>query len=174
MNRLLILSIVLFAGCQWSSETSSTSSEADVQPKQDSATQETPANSNWITQQWNATVNSGSESLEQTSEWVQNLYENAKNQGLTTAGSVKEWISDDWQAHGDWEYQVIPVTRESLQPEQLTEQLNALGQERWECFHIVTEETQWLFFLKRSKRSILKNLPLQDAIRAIPFARGEE
>ncbi len=71
-----------------------------------------------------------------------------------------EWAREDLQRVGDWEYRVtfIAATENQL----LEQELNRLGEERWEAFWVRDSESGLTLFLKRPARSYLKLVPLSE------------
>lgn len=43
------------------------------------------------------------------------------------------------------------------------------GKLRWDCFHAVTKDGETILFLKKERRSILKNIPLKDMLKLVPL-----
>jgi len=52
--------------------------------------------------------------------------------------------------------------------------LNEAGKSRWECYHVSDLPGGMRFFMKRQKRSYLKNLPLKDVLKLVPLLDGGE
>lgn len=91
--------------------------------------------------------------------------------GLTTAKDAGSWDSEDWNSIGAWEYKVVFVastdkTKDRVPPEQT---LNEHGKLRWECFHVSDRPGGVTYFMKRQKKSYLKNMPLRDVLKLVPL-----
>ena len=77
-----------------------------------------------------------------------------------------EWAKEDLERYGDWEYRV--VTLAELEPDALEDELNELGQERWEVFWVERTDQGLSLFLKRPTVSYLRGVPFSEIGRAIP------
>lgn len=82
---------------------------------------------------------------------LRELYDRAKGAGEEVPGDVMEWAKGDAQKIGDWDYKVVGMGEESVE-----EQLNALGEERWECFWVEPLPEGKRFYFKRPVRSYLQ------------------
>lgn len=79
------------------------------------------------------------------------LYE-ARNRAQAIGELSADEISELWAI----EYRTLLVPRADLGT--LDEQLNALGQERWECYHVGDEPQGKRFYFKRPKSTAISNL----------------
>ncbi|WOO39637.1 hypothetical protein [Rubellicoccus peritrichatus] len=66
---------------------------------------------------------------------------------------TKNWVIDDVKRIGDWQYRVIKV--KASDPDAIEKELNALGEERWECFFVERVDEHLMFYFKKSKISYL-------------------
>ena len=76
------------------------------------------------------------------------------------------WAKEDLARYGDWEYRV--VTLAELEADALEEELNELGQERWEVFWIERTDQGLNLFLKRPTVSYLRAVPFSEIGRVVP------
>ena len=113
-----------------------------------------------------------SETADETMEWVNKTYKYLSDQGLTTAKDAKEWVSEDWNAINAWEYKVVEAGTADV--ELLDAALNESGKARWECFHVSESPAGTRFYMKRQKRSYLKNIPLKDLLKLVPLLDSNE
>ena len=171
MNRavlvLLIFLISGYGGCQKSSKQAENGAKEGSNQEQSNKAND----GSWASDTWNGAVSTGSESLENTSQWLTSLYQAAKDQGITTASSMKEWVANDWQAQGDWQYQLISASAGDV--DSIEAMLNKAGSDRWECYHVDTTGSNWTFFLKRSRRSYLSKVPLKDLANMLPLISSD-
>ncbi len=77
-----------------------------------------------------------------------------------------EWAKEDLARYGDWEYRV--VTLAELEADALEEELNELGQERWEVFWVERTDQGLNLFLKRPTVSYLRAVPFSEIGRVVP------
>ena len=118
---------------------------------------------------------SGSNTAEDTMEWAGEMFKSLKDQGLTTANSTKEWVQSDWNRMGAWEYKVVQLSDSPA--EKIEKELNGLGDDRWECFHVskLEENGPIMMYFKKPAKSYLKHVPLKDMMKLIPMMdSGEE
>jgi hypothetical protein len=125
----------------------------------------------WLTDVAHQAAETGGATAGDAATWANDLYNSLKEKGLTTAGSATEWLSDDIRNMGAFEYKVI--TLDGRDPARVEKQLNELGQQRWECFHVTGEGEQMVFYLKKDRRSYLKNVPVKDLMKLIPLMGGD-
>lgn len=111
------------------------------------------------------------QSAEDTMKWVNETYKSLSDRGLTTAKDAGDWVSEDWNSMGAWEYKVVLIGSAAIvQDANLLEStLNEHGKQRWDCFHVSSEDGGFRFFMKRAKRSYLKNMPLRDVLKLVPL-----
>ena len=70
------------------------------------------------------------------------------------------WAKEDLERYGDWEYRV--VTLADLAADALEQELNELGQERWEVFWVERTDHELSLLLKRPAISYLRAVPLSE------------
>lgn len=169
--------VIMAAGCQQRTEkagkqsrdtpqsgNSLTSGAADVSSGEGS--------SGWVSDSWNSVVEKGNQSAADTTEWLNALYKSSVDQGLTSAKSMKDWVASDWQSQGDWEYKLLTVNSNEISETET--RLNELGSGRWECFHMTEQNGNWVFFMKRSRKSVLSHVPFRDLVKVLPLIGGRE
>ena len=83
---------------------------------------------------------------------AQDIIEGAR----TKAQELGELSAEELQAIWAIEYMTLAVTHTDLAA--LDEQLNALGQERWECYHVSEDGQVRVFYFKRRKSNAITNL----------------
>ena len=89
-------------------------------------------------------------------EEAKRLYEQAKDKAPEDPVA---WAKEDIERYGDWEYRIMILA--DGEPSNLEEQLNELGQERWEVFWVERSGTDLRLFLKRPAISyLLRSAPL--------------
>jgi hypothetical protein len=110
---------------------------------------------------------------EERSFWekVETLYEKAKEAGEEVPSSVYQWAKEDLQAIGDVEYRIFTIPGGSSD-EKLTETMNELGRERWDCFWVEPRGGGHRLWLKRGTRSYLKAIPYSDLMKMVPTGDG--
>ncbi len=74
----------------------------------------------------------------------------------TKAQELGELSAEELQAIWAIEYKTLEVTHADLAA--LDEQLNALGQERWECYHVSEDGQGKVFYFKRRKSNAIAHL----------------
>ncbi len=94
---------------------------------------------------------------ERALEEVKQLYAQAK---AKAPEDPIEWVKEDIDRYGDWEYQIIILADGELS--NLEEQLNEVGQERWEVFWVERSRANLRLFLKRPAISYLRSIPLSN------------
>ena len=170
VGAVIGLGLIASSGCQQKHPDQPTASNGDKAiPAQEEATGNSI--SGWASDTWNGAISSGSQSVEDTGQWISEMYNSAKDKGITSATSVKEWVTDDWNAQGDWQYKLI--TLDPADPQAIEAKLNEAGADRWESYHVDTSGSQWIFFMKRSRRSYLSRVPLKDLANMLPGVTGE-
>lgn len=97
---------------------------------------------------------------------IQALYKTARDKGEKVPENTYEWVKEDLEGIGDWQYKVVDIPDSS--PEDVTEKLNALGNDRWECVFIEKHDSSRRFYFKKPVRVYLKNIPLSDILKFIP------
>lgn len=101
-------------------------------------------------------------------EKVEELYKKAIESGEKVPDSVTEWVKQDINAIGDWEYRILDTAE--VDAEKLTEELNKIGDERWECFWVEETEGGKRFYFKKAKWSYMRNAG--GLVRFIPIPTG--
>ena len=74
----------------------------------------------------------------------------------TKAQELGELSAEELQAIWAIEYKTLEVTHADLAA--LDEQLNALGQERWECYHVSEDGQGQVFYFKRGQSNAIAYL----------------
>ncbi len=74
----------------------------------------------------------------------------------TRAQELGELSAEELQELWAIEYKTLDVAHTDLAA--LDEQLNALGQERWECYHVSEDGEGKVFYFKRRKSTAIANL----------------
>lgn len=100
---------------------------------------------------------------------VKDLYEKAK--GTSDPSNAVDWAKDDIKKIGDWEYKIVVIA--DLETASLEQQLNELGEDRWEVFWVQPSRTETRFFLKRTARSYLRHIPLSELGKILTPEGGE-
>lgn len=119
--------------------------------------------------------NATGETADETKQWVEDTFKALSDRGLTGAQNATDWVKQDWNAMNTWEYRVVTVSSEKIaeDPAALEQTLNESGKLRWDCFHISESPAGTKFFMKRQKKSYLKNIPLKDMLRLVPLLDGD-
>ena len=123
--------------------------------------------SEWLSEMYGQADDWRNGATASTLKWVEESYAEAQRRGETTATSAKEWVMGDLRRVGTWEYKTLVLPTDK--PEDIERELNALGADRWECFWVDKQGTQATFYLKRSGRSYLRNLPARELFRLLPL-----
>ena len=100
--------------------------------------------------------------MEQALEELQRFVEEARQRAPE---DPVEWAKEDLARYGDWEYRV--VTLAELEADALEDELNELGQERWEVFWVERTDQGLNLFLKRPTVSYLRAVPFSEIGRAV-------
>lgn len=121
----------------------------------------------WLSDAGDAT----GQTADDTMKWVNETYKSLSENGMTSAKNAKDWVTEDWNSINAWEYKVVSVSMADVveNPELLEQTLNANGNHRWDCFHVSESSEMTRFFMKRHKKSYLKNVPLKDMLKLIPL-----
>ena len=83
---------------------------------------------------------------------AQDVLDEARNRAQEIGELSADEMSEIWAI----EYRTLLVSNADLGT--LDEQLNALGQERWECYYVSDEAQGKLFYFKRPKSTAIANL----------------
>jgi hypothetical protein len=100
---------------------------------------------------------------------LQAKYEELKEQQQT---DPVEWAKGDLENMGDWEYRVLELPPGSAADTQ--DQLNALGNERWEAFWVRESAAGMQVYLKRPAVSYISRVPFSQLGRFIDGGEGAE
>ncbi len=85
----------------------------------------------------------------------------------TRAQELRELSAEELQEIWAIEYKTLEVTHPDLVA--LDEQLNALGQERWECYHVSEDGEDKVLYFKRRKSNAISNLTNLLRVGSIAF-----
>ena len=85
----------------------------------------------------------------------------------TRAQELRELSAEELQEIWAIEYKTLEVTHTDFVA--LDEQLNALGQERWECYHVSEDGDDKVFYFKRRKSNAIANLTNLLRVGSIAF-----
>lgn len=121
----------------------------------------------WVGERVGDARQAGGDAATASSKWIQETYEAAKKRGETTAASARDWLMEDYGNMGAWEYKTIEFSGSDAA--QIEAELNALGKLRWECFFVNQTGPKTTFYLKKRKRSYLRNIPARDLLRLAPL-----
>ncbi len=80
----------------------------------------------------------------------------AIEEARTRAKELRELSAEELREIWAIEYKTIEVTHSDLAA--LDEQLNELGQERWDCYHVSETEEGKVFYFKRGKSNAIAYL----------------
>ena len=83
---------------------------------------------------------------------AQEVLESARTRAQEFGELSAEEIQELWAI----EYRTVRISHADLAA--LDEQLNALGQERWECYHVGEDRQDKVFYFKRRKSNAIANL----------------
>ena len=89
-------------------------------------------------------------------EQAKKMYEELISDDRNLKEESKKWLSDDISRIGDWQYQVVVL--DETDPVKVTEQLNKLGEERWECFFVDKLDGKLAFYFKKERISYLQKI----------------
>ena len=85
-------------------------------------------------------------------EGAQDVIEGARAKAQELGELSAEELQEMWAI----EYKTLEVTHRDFAG--LDEQLNALGQERWDCYHVSEDGQTKVFYFKRRKSNAIANL----------------
>ncbi len=117
----------------------------------------------WVQKKIGDAATASGESASDALSWANDTFESLKESGLTSADNTSQWLTQDWKNMQSWEYKT--VTLGNTEGGSAEEQLNQLGAEGWECFHVETGR----FYFKKPADSYLRHLPFRDVIKLIPL-----
>ena len=131
------------------------------------ALEQAAATKDAVVDQLSAAGEAGGQSASDSVTWATEMYNSLKEQGLTKADNTQQWLANDWKLAGAWEYHVETLVSDA----DIAAQLNELGKERWECFHVVPPAAGQVttFYFKRPAQSYLNNLPMKDLMHLLPL-----
>lgn len=89
-------------------------------------------------------------------EQAKKMYEELISEDRNLKEDSKKWLSDDISRIGDWQYQVVVL--DESDPIKVTEELNRLGEERWECFFVDELDGKLAFYFKKERISYLQKI----------------
>ncbi len=101
--------------------------------------------------------------LNDLKESAQEAIENAQ----TKAKELRELSAEELQEIWAIEYKTIKVTHSDLAA--MDEQLNELGQERWDCYHVSEDAEGKVFYFKRRKSNAIAYLTNLLRVGSIAF-----
>jgi len=91
----------------------------------------------------------------------------ALDEARTRAQELGELSAEELREVWTIEYRTIEIADALLAT--LDEELNALGQERWDCYHVTERDGGRVFYFKRTKSVALSNLSNLLRLGAIAF-----
>ena len=94
---------------------------------------------------------------------AQEVLDDARNRVEAIGELSTEELREIWAI----EYRTVVVADADMAT--LDERLNALGQERWDCYHVSEQEDGTVFYLKRRKSNALAHLTNLLRLGAIAF-----
>ncbi len=121
----------------------------------------------WLTELYGGATSASKTATADTAEWFGEMYKKAKDSGQTTASSAKEWLAEDIESIGTWEYKTLVM--DLADAENIETELNKLGSERWECFWVDRQGERKTFYLKKTRRSFVQQIPLRQLLLLIPL-----
>ena len=101
--------------------------------------------------------------LKDLKEGAQEAIEDAQ----TKARELRELSAEELQEIWAIEYKTIKVTHSDLAA--MDEQLNELGQERWDCYHVSEDGEGKVFYFKRGKSNAIAYLTNLLRVGSIAF-----
>ena len=117
----------------------------------------------WVQKKIGDAATASGESASDAMGWANDTFESLKESGLTNAENTSQWLTQDWKNMQSWEYKsmVLEVTGDVS----ADDQLNRLGAQGWECFHV----DSGTFYFKKPADSYLRHLPFRDVIKLVPL-----
>lgn len=122
----------------------------------------------WVQDKLSGAASASGEAADDTMKWATDTFNSLKDKGLTTASDTSEWLTQDWKNMQSWEYKTVAIT-EATDGNSIDDQLNKLGGQGWECFHV--EGT--MFYFKKPADSYLRHIPFKDYIKLVPLLQGK-
>ena len=120
----------------------------------------------WMQDKIGGAADASSAATEDTIKWATDTFESLKSQGLTTASDTSEWLQQDWKNMESWEYQIVSMDEKT--DAEKTDELNKLGKNGWECYHVSDGQVE-KFYVKKRRESYLRHLPFKDFIKLVPL-----
>lgn len=117
----------------------------------------------WVQKKIGDAATASGESAGDAMGWANDTFESLKESGLTNAENTSQWLTQDWKNMQSWEYKSIVL--EDTGETSADDQLNRLGAQGWECFHV----DSGTFYFKKPADSYLRHLPFRDVIKLIPL-----
>ncbi len=108
-----------------------------------------------------------SSAAQRTLEELQNRYDELLKDKVDIP---VDWAAADLENIGDWEYRVVRLSYHS--PEELQDQLNEFGNERWEVIWLEESPGGFLAVLKKPSISYLSKIPLSQLGRIVTGDSG--
>ncbi len=117
----------------------------------------------WVQKKIGDATTASGESANDALTWANDTFDSLKESGLTSAENTSQWLSQDWKNMQSWEYKTVVL--EMTEGESADDQLNQMGAQGWECFHV----DSGTFYFKKPADSYLRSLPFRDVIKLIPL-----
>ena len=117
----------------------------------------------WVQKKIGDAAAASGESASDAMGWANDTFESLKESGLTNAENTSQWLTQDWKNMQSWEYKTIVLA--DTGEGSADDQLNGLGAQGWECFHV----DSGTFYFKKPADSYLRHLPFRDVIKLIPL-----
>lgn len=133
----------------------------------DSGSEEAGMAQEWMSDKFGDASESSSQIAEDATKWASDAFDSLKQKGLTSADSASEWVTQDIRNMNALKYKVVTVSMDDL--EAVEDKLNELGKLRWDCFHAVEKDGKTVLMFKKERRSLLKNIPVNDMLRLVPL-----
>ncbi len=107
------------------------------------------------------------EDAEKPSYWdrAKKAYEEIGSNDRDLSEETKVWVQEDLEKIGDWEYKVVELR--SQKSAEIEENLNKMGEERWECFFVRETKNSITLMFKRQKISYLQKASKLDWSRLV-------
>lgn len=175
-RSILAMALLLGAGCgedspprQVSENTppSLTISDVSVIPATPNQEPNPPAATPEVESQASSPLTVSGKTLSSLAQGISAAYESAKAQGLTAATNARDWLFDDLNSSNRWEYKIVSMAEED--PTQWEQELNKLGRDGWQCFHVQSQGPTLFLFLQRHPSSISRNIPMSDLLKVLPL-----
>ncbi len=117
----------------------------------------------WVQKKIGDAAAASGESAGDAMGWANDTFESLKESGMTNADNTSQWLTQDWKNMQSWEYKTVVL--EVAGEDSADDQLNQLGAQGWECFHVQSRT----FYFKKPADSYLRHLPFNDFIKLIPL-----